>query len=50
LLNLHNVLTKLGTILYVQGRPVRALCDAYMHQGQTRWERKTHKVAYVKNT
>jgi len=28
----------------VQGRPARALCDAEMHHGQTRGERKTHNV------
>ena len=28
----------------IQGRPVRALCDAYMHHGRSRGETKTHKV------
>ena len=27
-----------------QGRPVRALCDAQMHQGQSRGKQKTNKV------
>ena len=28
----------------IQGRPVRALGDAYMHHGQSRGKRNTHKV------
>ena len=32
----------------MQGRPVRALCDAYMHHGQTRGNEK--HIEYVQNT
>src|SRR6218665_1293998 len=28
----------------LQGRPVRALCDAYMHHGKSRGKRNRHKV------
>jgi len=35
-------------IRWLQGRPVRALCDAEMHHGQCRREQKTNKVC--KNT